>query len=127
MGAALWLIALSVVPSQSAVESWVRRYSHPADSSDEAQKIVTDAAGNVVVVGSTDDNISGKDFLIIKYSGAGVPLWTNRYDGPSSLDDYAAGVAVDGSGNVFVTGYSAGGSTSFDYATLASDRTARCM
>src|SRR5437867_9810151 len=103
---ALWLLVLSATPAQSAVESWVRRYSHAADSSDEAQKIVTDAAGNVVVLGYTDDNISGKDFLIIKYSGAGVPLWTNRYDGPSSLDDYAAAVAVDGSGNVFVTGYS---------------------
>src|SRR6185436_14555994 len=59
-----------------------------------------DAAGNVIVVGSAHHTQtgSGSDILIIKYSGAGVPLWTNRYDGE------ARAAAVDGNGNVFVTG-----------------------
>jgi hypothetical protein len=54
------------------------------------------------------------------YSGAGVPLWTNRYNGPGNGDDQAIAAAVDGSGNVIVTGRSVGSSDAYDYdyATL---------
>jgi hypothetical protein len=55
----------------------------------------------------------------VRYSGAGVPLWTNRYNGPANKDDDAKAVAVDASGNVFVTGYSDIGGGNYDYATVA--------
>src|SRR5687767_1982826 len=110
------LVFVFSTPAQTAVETWVQRYSHPVDSADYASKVVTDNAGNIVVAGYTDDGVSGRDFLIIKYSGAGVPLWTNRYDGPGNGHDEATAVAVDASGNVFVTGSSLSGSST-DYAT----------
>ena len=44
--------------------------------------------------------------MTIGYSGAGVPLWTNLYNGPADYWDGASAVAVDGNGNVFVTGWS---------------------
>ena len=41
---------------------------------------------------------------MIKYSSAGLPLWTNRYNGPGNSYDGATAVAVDHSGNVIVGG-----------------------
>jgi hypothetical protein len=73
-----------------------------------------DATGNVVV--TWDSWVSGEsDYATIKYSGAGVPLWTNRYNGPAG---WMTAVAVDGSGNVFVTGYSTATNNYCDYATI---------
>src|SRR5688572_21186207 len=97
------LVFVYSAPAQTAVETWVQRYSHTVDSDDFARKVVTDDAGNVIVAGYTDDGVNRRDFLIIKYSGAGVPLWTNRYNGPGYDHDQASAVAVDASGNVFVT------------------------
>ena len=70
-------IAFGPPPAQAAVtEAWVQRYGYETGSADYAYKVVTDAAGNVVVAGTTTDNQTGGglDMLVIKYSGAGVPL-----------------------------------------------------
>ncbi len=38
------------------------------------------------------------------HAQGGVPLWTNRYDGPANLDDHPSAIATDKNGNIFVTG-----------------------
>ena len=74
-----------------------------------------DAGGNVFVAGSSAGinavntaPIGYNDYVTIAYSAAGVGLWTNRYDGPSSYLDSPYGVAVDHDDNVVVTGRSYG-------------------
>ena len=112
--ARLALAALAFGPppaqAQAAVtEAWVHRFSNVvSNSTDRAVKVVRDAAGDIIVTGTTAGGIPGQDMLTIKYSGAdGSVLWQQRYNGPSNGDDQASALAVDGSGNVVVTGSSA--------------------
>ena len=70
------------------------------------------------VTGYSYGSGSSEDYATVAYSGAGVPLWTNRYNGPWNYDDKAVAMAVDGSGNVFVTGNSYSANDNRDYATI---------
>ena len=81
--------------------------------------MTVDGNGNVFVTGVSHEYGSSYDYATIKYSGAGTPLWTNRYNGPGNGDDHPYSMAMDDSGNVFVTGRSEGGSSGYDYATVA--------
>jgi hypothetical protein len=80
-----------------------------------------DNAGNVYVTGNCANNPQwpyNYDYLTVKYNSAGVEQWTQTYDGPGNDDDYALAIAVDGAGNVYVTGHSIGSGTSDDIATI---------
>ena len=101
-GVALAILLLSGT-TLHAQSSWTNRYNGPGNGSDVAKAIAVDSSGNVFVTGYATGSGSGSDYATIKYSGAGVPLWTNRYD-VLGHDDKANAIAVDGTGNVFVTG-----------------------
>jgi hypothetical protein len=100
---------------------WTNVYIGPGNSEDDPTAIAVDKNGNVFVTG-TSWGIPGSDFdfATIAYSSAGVPLWTNRFNGAGNDWDGATGIAVDTNGNVIVTGYSPviGGGPP-QYATLA--------
>jgi len=86
---------------------WERRYNGSADSWDFPRAITVDGNGNVVVTGQSVGSGGDYDYYTAKYTGTdGALLWEMRYDGPVSGNDEAYAVAVDGSGNVFVTGRS---------------------
>jgi hypothetical protein len=108
----------TIAYSNTGVPLWTTRYDG-ANNFDRPLAIAVDASGNVFVTGeSYDGGPSPIDFATVAYSNAGAPLWTNRYDGPANLYDRASAIAVDGSGNVFVTGFSENPSNK-DYATIA--------
>jgi len=95
---------------------WVARYD--ANDYDTAGAIATDSSGNVYVTGSSYGSGTDSDYATIKYSPAGNQLWVARYNGPANDYDGASAVAVDNSGNVYVTGVSQGSGSSWDYATI---------
>jgi Beta-propeller repeat len=44
--------------------------------------------------------------------------WVRRYNGPGNGADSAYALALDSQGNAYVTGYSPGSGTAYDYATI---------
>ena len=106
--------------SKAGVPLWTNRYDEPAGFIDFVVAIAVDGAGNVLVTGNSRSRAGGvvRDHLTIKYSNSGVPVWTNRYNELGGFNE-VHGIAVDSSGNAFVTGYSGGDYTDADYATVA--------
>jgi len=99
-------------------QEWVARYDGPSNGIDWSMAIAVDAAGNVYITGGSRGVGTDDDYATIKYNDAGVEQWVARYDGPGSAVDYANAIVVDNAGNVYVTGYSAGSGTAYDYATV---------
>jgi uncharacterized delta-60 repeat protein len=116
----LLLLISSIDLTSQVLEQWVRRYNGPVNGNDGAYSIAIDGVGNIYVTGfSLNSAVTGTtDYVTIKYNPVGFQLWVQTYNGPGNADDMARSIAVDATGNVYVTGYSAGNGTSFDYATI---------
>jgi hypothetical protein len=100
---------------------WVRRYNGTASGTDWAHAVAVDASNNVYITGSSQDTATDMDYVTIKYDVSGNQQWVARYDGPAHSFDEARAIAVDASGNVYVTGGSIGSGTRSDYATVRYD------
>src|SRR5207249_3486377 len=103
---------------------WMATYDGPGRSSDEAFGLgVSPNGASVFVTGQSWGIGTDGDYATVSYDAAtGAQRWVARYDGPAASYDWAydLGVSPDG-GAVFVTGYSLGLSTGYDFATLAYD------
>ena len=88
-------------------------------SADFVRRIAVAPDGNVVVTGEA---VQGThfDYVTIKYNALdGAVLWTNIYNSGGIVDDYPSEIAIDGAGDVYVTG--SAGTTTFRYATVKID------
>lgn len=88
---------------------WENRYNGSTNDDGAAYAVAVDSNGNVVVTGGSYGNASGEDSYTAKYAASdGSLLWEYRYNGPPNGHQSGYGVAVDGSGNVVVTGFAQG-------------------
>jgi hypothetical protein len=106
---------------------WSATYDGPANGNDYVYALVLDGQGNVLVTGTSNGGATSFDIATLKYSGAtGAPMWSGgaivdgaaRYDGPASLADGGVAIAVDGNGDVVVTGNTLAGLNDQDFATI---------
>lgn len=96
-------------------QQWAVRYSGPGDTGDRhdvARSIAIDAEGNVYVTGTSDNHKNAGEYATVKYNSAGLQQWDARYSGPG-VSGQVHSLAVDGGGNIYVTGTYGG-----DYATI---------
>jgi hypothetical protein len=84
--------------------AWTNYFSGPDNGTDRAYGLAVDGGGNVYVTGESAGAGSSYDFATVKYLPDGTPAWTNRFNGPDNGPDRARALALDGAGNVYVTG-----------------------
>jgi hypothetical protein len=96
----------------SGTPLWAKRFGD-ADSQISLDA-ATDAAGNVVIAGHFSGTVDfgsgvltsagGTDVFLAKFDPSGAPLWSKRF-GNGSTEQEGRGIAIDGAGNVLLTGF----------------------
>jgi len=125
-----WTYAAKVIPSTGWARTWGGSSGY-----DYGYGVATDGSGNVYVTGyfwgtvdfdpgtGVDNHTSngGYDVFLSKFDSSGNYLWAKTWGGGSGYD-CGYGVATDGSGNVYATGYFIG-TVDFDPGTGVDDHT----
>lgn len=117
-GLTLFLLANLVGMNSTLAQTpdWMWAQSAGSVSNDYSNAVCTDPHGNVYITGTfqgstitfgeyTLQNTSEGflDFFVVKYDAQGNVIWAISDGG--AADDFAYGICVDPSGNVFITGY----------------------
>jgi hypothetical protein len=84
---------------------WTDLYPQVPVGVSGANAITIDSANNVYVTGYSPGTNGSNDIVTIKYNSNGNQVWLQRYNGPGNGNDAGNAIAVDNSGNVYVTGY----------------------
>src|SRR6266851_4793046 len=91
---------------------WSKRFGDIYD--DCANGVTVDSSGNIIVTGYFGGGVDfgagiiyaaygGPDTFLAKFSSSGALQWAKNF--VSFADDRGTGVAVDGSGNIWLSGY----------------------
>jgi len=83
---------------------WQNTFAGPSSGIDFGIAIAVDGAGNAIVGGNVW-NGANDDMKTVKFAAAdGTVVWDKTFAGAAGANDYVYAVAVDGAGNVLVTG-----------------------
>jgi len=64
-----------------------------------------DVTGNIYVIGTCNGINDRSDYVTAKYYPDGTEHWIKSFNGSGNSTDIGRSIALDGSGNVYVTGY----------------------
>lgn len=101
--------------SSSGTEEWIASYvQSPGYAESNAGKdVVVDTLGNVYVTGGGSSFIG--TYVTVKYNSSGTQQWAVTYDSPEWENEQALALAIDGTGGVYVTGWSGNGIATVKY------------
>lgn len=100
-------------------EMWSVKNTFGTNDREEPIGIKTDFTGNVYIAGWIGNvKASSEDFLTAKFNPGGELLWSKTYDGRGNGNNRLMAFDVDGSGNIYVTGYTKNESNKSDYTTI---------
>jgi hypothetical protein len=108
---------------KDGVELWINRYSHLYSAEYYPTGMVVDSHGNVYVTGYfITGHLTISTCITLKYSNAGTELWSKEYSGSGFYSSAKSNdIAVDNSGNVYITGVSSVSGVDSDYTTIKYD------
>ncbi|RPI14937.1 MAG: T9SS C-terminal target domain-containing protein [Ignavibacteriae bacterium] len=86
-------------------QEWVARYIGPNNSNDEPGNIGIDKFNNIIITGRSRNENNHSCFCTIKYNTQGVQQWIQKYSDTYNIQG-AHSLAIDTSGNIYVTGNS---------------------
>lgn len=87
-------------------ELWSQQVGTAKD--DASRSVAVDGDGNVLISGGTYESSAGGrlDAFLTKFDTSGNQLWSRQVG--TTLDDYSQSVAVDGLGNIYISGHTRG-------------------
>jgi hypothetical protein len=89
-------------------QAWVARYNNGiTNGTNQAVKMVLDPAGNIYVTGYSQNPSSNLGYVTIRYAPNGNQIWAARFDSTNYPSATPAGLSLDASNNVIVTGSAA--------------------
>ncbi|MES2566837.1 MAG: SBBP repeat-containing protein [Bacteroidota bacterium] len=123
----LILLLANTISLQAQTPTWLWANRAGGVSSDEGSAITVDVLGNTYITGvfsapscsfgtTTLTNVSFTDVFIAKYDASSNLVWAKSAGGLGY--DKSTSIAVDTSGNVYVTGYFNSSTITFDTITL---------
>lgn len=95
---------LTVKYNGSGVKQWAARFNGRATDWDRANALALDSNGNVYITGESKGERTGSDYATVKYDTNGKNEWVAYYSSTGKHDDIAKDIALDGAGNIYVTG-----------------------
>lgn len=113
----IFFILLNNVIYAQVSQEWEARYNGKGDYTDRPNAIVVDGNGNAYLAGYSYQPRNDRDYITIKLSSNGDTIWTRTYNGKGDARDDANALAIDASGNIYVSGRSNNGLND-DYVTI---------
>ena len=103
--------------SSAGVPLWTNQYQPAVFDGLAVPAVAVDTGGNIFITGDSFDSSGDRAYATVGYSGAGVPFRTNLAGGVYSACGSQQPLALDSSGNVFVTGFSDHGCATIKYGS----------
>jgi hypothetical protein len=90
--------------NSKGVLQWTRLYRNEDRNSEVGYGIAVDSSGSAYVTGFRTGHDKNTEILLLKYDTDGLLKWATTYNSPGKGVDSGQGVALDGQGNIYVTG-----------------------
>jgi hypothetical protein len=105
-GTVSWNSYTTIKYNTSGIQQWIANFTGETSGGKFPHDIAVDKQGNVFVTGYAHRAASSFDFCTIKYNSSGIQQWLKYYDNPTHNEDQARKIAVDNTGNIYVSGFS---------------------
>lgn len=117
-GSAYDIVVLKYSPAGDSI--WAHTIAGSGTSNEIAVAAAIDATGAVYLTGTTG-TYPDYNILTVKLNPDSSEAWRALYQGAAGKEDSPTALALDGSGNVYVTGYEKNADNVEDYVTIKYD------